>query len=239
VSEQSNVVSINYAPNPLNVKRRLNKLVVVSLVGALLCAMISAFLFVDVGLGERLHPLSLVILPYMVEFGIAGFAWRRVRENRDYQREQSTVTVAILIAGIAALLSIYLSSTVQDRMGVNDPSAIDVLTVNKTWNPPSGARVVRTRSMSMGPYIWYELEIPLNSVASYQQAVIAHAGPATSTASTAASLRALHEEEDPDWWDISAMPGAQALTFSGHPTDVYVFSANKGRVLVRQLNTDS
>lgn len=238
MNEQSDILSINYAPNPLKVRRRLNKLAVISMAGAFVCAIVPVMLTVAKAL-DALYSLELIVVPFIFELIIAGLALRQTRRNRDYQRGQSLPVVAILLAALAAVPSFFLSSTVQDRWGVDEPWAIDVLTVNHTWNPPSGARVVRTRSGSMTQYCWYELDMPLDSVASYQQAVIANKGPASSTATTVAAVRALQEQEDPDWWDLSAMPSAQAFTFSGHPTDVYVFSVKKGRVLVRQCNTDS
>lgn len=236
MSEQSNLVSISYAPNPLKVKRRLNKLAVVSLVGAIACAMIPVVLFVDMGLNERLHSLAIVIIPFIAELGVAGLVWRRMRGNRDYQRGQWIVSLAVLIAVMAALPSIYMSATVQDRVAINAPLAIDMLTVNKTWNAPAGARVVRTRER--GLYIWYELKIPGNSVAAYQRAVTAQKGSPSSTASTVASLRAL-QGADPDWWDFSTMPDAFGLTFSGLTADTYIFSAKEGKVLVRQQSRGS
>lgn len=237
MSEQSNVASINYAPNPLNVKRRLNKLVVVSLVGALLCAVIAIALFVTMLIGQ-LYSAGFIVLPFIIELSIAGFSWRQIRRNREYQCGQSIAVTALALTVTAALTAIYLSATVQDRLGVNDPAATDVLTVCKTWTPPPGARVARTRCM--GRFTWFELKMPADALPSFRQAVFAQEGPAASTMSPAASLGHYQQDEDPEWFAYSSVQDPQLFIFGYRQrTDEYIFSPKTGRVLVRQTEPGS
>jgi len=231
MNEQTEVLSINYAPNPLKVRLRVNKLAIASLFAAVVCAMLPIALLVAMFVG-RLYSIELVVLPFVVELSLAGFAWRQIRRNREYQCGQSLAITALILTAIAALPSIYLSATIQDRLEVNGAPAVDVLTVSRTWNPPHGARVARTRCV--GRFTWYELRIPVDDLPSYRQAVIAHEGPAASTMSPAGSLH-FRIEEDPDWFSYSAIQDPQLFTFAGtQTTDEYIFSAKQGRVLVRQ-----
>lgn len=237
MNEQSDVLSVSYAPNPLKVKRRVNKLAIVSLAGALLCAMIPIALVVIMLIGQ-LYSVRLIVLPFIIELSIAGFSWRQIRRNREYQCGQSLAVTALVMAAIAMLLSIYLSATVQDRLNVNAPPATDVLTVNKTWAPPRGARVARTRCM--GRFTWFELKLPADALPSYRQAVFAQEGPAVSTMSPAASLRHFQADEDPDWFAYSSVPDPQLFNFGYRQrTDEYIFSPKTGRVLVRQIEPGS
>lgn len=236
MSEQSNVVSISYAPNPLKVRRRVNKLAIASLFASLVCAMVPIALFVATFLGQ-FYPIGLIVLPFIIELGIAGLSWRQIRRNREYQCGESLAVTALVLAAIAMLLSIYLSATVQDRLGANDPAATDVLTVNKTWNPPRGAEVARTRCV--GRFTWFELKIPVDALPSYRQAVIAREGPAVSTMSPAASLH-FQQDEDPDWFAYSSVQNPQLVILGDtQRTDEYIFSPMTGRVLVRQTEPGS